>query len=250
MSSITDSDKILSRISSHDNFSKHDLTDWIISIIKPQNNESILDLGCGPGKQIFKIKEMFHDTKFLGYDKTTSSLELIQNFCKENSLNDVETVNSDLDDFSKSLQSYDNFDLIYSSFALYYSKNFKKLISSIYNKLNDNGRFFACGPIKGNNGELISFQQSIPKSTLEDVTYKMTDEILPVTKKIFTNTTTEFLDNPITFPNLDSLMNYWKSSWLFEENIEKEFFEKAKEYFEIHETFITTKKIIGILGKK
>lgn len=121
MSSITDSDKILSRINSHDNFSKHDLNDWIISIIKPQKNEYILDLGCGPGKQIFKIKELFPDTKILGYDKTTT-LELIQNFCKENSLHNVETINSDLDDFSNSLQSYDNFDLIYSSFALYYSK--------------------------------------------------------------------------------------------------------------------------------
>jgi ubiquinone/menaquinone biosynthesis C-methylase UbiE len=250
MSSITNSDKILSRINSHDNFSKHDLNDWIISIIKPQNNEYILDLGCGPGKQIFKIKELFPDTKFLGYDKTTSSLKLIENYCKENSLKDVETINSDLDDFSNTLQKLDNFNLIYSSFALYYSKNFEKLISSIYNKLHDNGRFFSCGPIKGNNGELISFQQSIPESTLEDVTYKMTDDILPVTKKIFDNTSTEFLDNPITFPTLESLMNYWKSSWLFEEKIEKEFFEKAKKYFETNESFVTTKKIIGILGKK
>lgn len=77
------------------------------------------------------------------------------------------------------------------------------MISGIYDKLNENGRFFSCGPIKGNNGELISFQQSIPESTLEDVAYKMTDEILPVTKKSLLIQVLNSLIIQLLFPTLN-----------------------------------------------
>ena len=248
MSSITDSDKILSRINSHNDFSKYDLNEWIISITVPKPDEFILDIGCGPGKQIFKIKELYPSSKIVGVDKTFSSLKLIDDFSKNQSISGVSTVHGDLDSISILLKNYENFNLIFSSFALYYSKNFKKLITDIKSKLKPSGRFFCCGPIKGNNGELISFQQSIPDSIFEDVKYKMKDEILPCIENTFNSTSINYFENPITFPDVMSVMNYWKSSWLYEEKIENKFLEKLQLFFKTNDNFVTTKKIIGILG--
>jgi len=219
-----------------------------MKITKPKDGELILDIGCGPGKQIFKIKESYPTTKIIGLDKTLSSLKLIENFCNEKSFFDVSTVNGNLDDLNKLLENFTDFNLIFSSFALYYSENFEKLIPDIKSKLDPNGRFFCCGPIKGNNGELITFQQSIPDSSFEDVKYKMKDEILPVIEKTFKTVTIEYLENPIVFPDVQSVMNYWTSSWLYEEKIENQFFEKLKLFFKNNDCFTTTKKIIGILG--
>lgn len=248
LSSITDSNKIISRIDSHDNFSKHNLNEWIMNITKPKNDELILDMGCGPGKQILKIKESCPTARIIGLDKTVSSLKIIENFCIEKSISNVSVINGDLDDLNELLKNFNDFSLIFSSFALYYSKNIEKLISDIKNKLKSNGRFFCCGPIKGNNEELITFQQSITNSNLEDVKYKMKDEILPSIEQTFKSTTTEYLENPISFPDVQSVMNYWKSSWLYEEKIENQFLEKLKLFFQNNDNFITTKKIIGILG--
>lgn len=250
VSSISDRKKITSRINTHDNFADLDLNDWIIKKINPKNTEIILDLGCGPGKQIFIIKNLYPYSTIFAFDQNQDSLNFIKNKSVEENIEKIHIIQGDLDIFDTKIDIKQNFDLIYSSFALYYSKNIPELIQKIKNKLIHNGRFFCCGPILGNNGELIKFQKNILGSQLQDVKYKMEDDVLPAIKTNFQKITVEYFNNPIHFPSADTVVDYWKSSWLFEPKIEQSYVDAINEYFTSHHEFVTTKKIIGIFAEK
>jgi len=136
-----------------------------------------------------------------------------------------------MDNLPDLLGNTNKFDLIISCFAIYYSKKIPELIATIKRLLNNEGRFFVCGPIQGNNSELIEFHSQILKSPIEHIKFPMTKTILPEIKKKF------------------SMIDYWKSYYLYDQNLEEEFIFKTKNYFKKHTEFISTKKIIGIIAR-
>lgn len=138
------------------------------------------------------------------------------------------------------------FNLITSCFALYYSENLPSLIQKIKKLLLPGGRFFVCGPIEGNNSELITFQSEIKNSIKRNSPYLMDETILPEIKTHFKEISLDTFVNPLSFPTSTSLIDYWKSYVLYEPSIEQEFIEKVKLHFSKNKTFVTTKKILGI----
>ena len=57
MSVNTDSKKLETRIETHKQFSTYDINEWILSYVKPQKNEKLLDIGCGTGEQILSFSK-------------------------------------------------------------------------------------------------------------------------------------------------------------------------------------------------
>jgi ubiquinone/menaquinone biosynthesis C-methylase UbiE len=241
----TDTNFLTERINSHKQFSKNDINEWILPHIQLENGTKFLDIGCGTGEQLIRIAKKYPMTHCMGIDISQNSLKHIENFAQKYSISNIKTKFVDIDNISVGIGDK-KFDVIISCFALYYSQNIPKLISSIKQHLNYDGKFFVCGPVEGNNKELVEFQLNIDGTTKKYGPFIMTDTILPEIQKFFSNVALDYFYNPISFPDPSSLFNYWKSYILYEPKIEKQFLEKIKKYFLKHKKFVTTKKVMGI----
>lgn len=249
MSSFTDSKKLQTRINAHKDYSKYDINDWILKQVDLKNGETLLDIGCGTGEQILKFAKLCPQSELCGIDVTLESINIINETCENNKISNVTTLIGPMDNFSNLLNKGKKFDIVNSCFSLYYSNNIPKIIDDVRNILNNNGKFFVCGPVFGNNAELIDFQAKI-QPEMKPTHYYMTEDILPEIIKKFRVVKKDFFINPLEFRNPEALIKYWKSYYLFNEKIEKEFINAVKNFFENNDKFITNKKVIGITALK
>ncbi len=161
--------------------------------------------------------------------------------------NNVKLICGNMDNLD-SLVNSEKFDLVSSCFALYYSENIPLLIQKIKNILVSGGRFFVCGPIEGNNTELIKFHSQIPHAKKQNLPFVMSEQILPELENQFKILSKDIFVNPLSFPSVNSLIDYWKSYALYEPHIEEEFIKKAELHFSKNNTFVTNKKILGVVA--
>lgn len=95
-------------------------------------DKKILDLGCGYGESDKYYKEL-GAKNVLGLDISEHMIEIAN---KTNKTNGVEYEVMAMEDIS---QINDKFDIIMSSLAFHYLKDYTQLVKDIYNLLNDNG---------------------------------------------------------------------------------------------------------------
>ena len=249
MSSYTDTKKLETRIDTHKKYSTYDIHEWILEKVSLKNGEKLLDIGCGTGEQLLRFAKKYPNSKIIGLDVAEKSLKIIEEECSKNNIRNIEMILGEMDDLPTLLGSTNSFDVVNSCFAMYYSKNIDKLISNITDILKPNGRLFICGPIPGNNAELIKFQEEISNFVSKELRFVMTEVILPVVLKKFGNVTEYHFNNPIKFPNAAALIDYWKAYPLFDSFAEEVFANSAKKFFEQNSQFVTTKRVLGILAK-
>jgi SAM-dependent methyltransferase len=108
----------------------------VIGLLKKYKPKNIVDVGCGPGMPLIRIKE--NGFNIYGYDKAKNMvLEAKKNL--EEYKYDKELIFQD--DFENPKNFKKNFfDCIIGLGAFYYSKNFKKTILNNKKKLTKNGR--------------------------------------------------------------------------------------------------------------
>jgi len=219
-----------------------------MKIVSLKNGEKLLDIGCGTGEQLLRFAKNCPDSKLIGIDASKESLNVIKARCQTEGISNVDVIEGNMDDVSELLNLNSKFDVITSSFVLYHSKNIKKITSQIKELLVENGRVFVCGPVPGNNEELINLQATISPSVFTKTKYVMIDEILPEISNRFQKVVNEYFLNPVHFPDAASLVQYWKSYYLYDQNIEREFIDKVEKHFQKQNKFITTKKVLGIIA--
>lgn len=95
-------------------------------------DKKILDLGCGYGESDKYYKKLGAKS-VLGVDISEHMIEIAN---KTNKTNGVEYEVKAMEDIS---QINDKFDIIMSSLAFHYLKDYTQLVKDIYNLLNDNG---------------------------------------------------------------------------------------------------------------
>ncbi len=239
-----------SRIATHANFAKYEINDWIIPALKVQESNNILDIACGNGKQLIPISEMINENgSITGLDISEELLKEV-NTHTENKKNVIlkKGEMENIDEYFKN----EYFDLILCCFGLYYSKDYKNTIKDIYNKLKDNGNCFVCGPIKRNNQELTDIHETFGKLSDEYMLHNnfMKNFALPYFKSLFSEVKTEIFENQVTFPNKETLLKYWKSYTLFEQEDQNKFEKAIEDIFIKEGKFITKKVVMGITAKK
>ena len=204
-------DALNNRISAHANFAKYEINDWIIPKLEIKEDSQILDVACGNGKQLIPISKMINaNGTITGLDISKELLNEIQlNARKDN----VFLKQGNMEDIGKEFKN-EQFDLIFCCFGLYYSKDYKRTISDIYDKLKNDGKCFVCGPMNRNNRELTDIHETFGELPEEYNMHNnfMENNALPYFESLFKDVRTEVFENPITFPNKEELLRYWKSS--------------------------------------
>jgi ubiquinone/menaquinone biosynthesis C-methylase UbiE len=140
---------------------RHNLEDWIIRRVKPEKGMKVLDIGCGTGKQIFAFLPLISPTgSIVGVDISAEAVTEVMSKARKENIENVKAVKASMDElFGVFIDS--KFDLIISTYAIYYSKDMASLLKGLKLLLNSRGHIFISGPGKGTNQEVINLINNI-----------------------------------------------------------------------------------------
>lgn len=244
-STATDKEKLQKRIRTHEKYSKYDINEWILDILKINGNESILDVGCGTGKQLIPLAEKTKGI-VVGVDVNKESLDHIKGAFKGRNRN-VKLILSSMEEMHEKLKEFPKFDIIISCFAIYYSKKPEETIIQLKRLLKKGGRFFICGPGINNNKALLDLHSKIGELPRMHKGF-FENFAIPFVKENFGNVRVFKFKNPVTFPDVNSLVEYWLSYSIGDKNKADQFKMIAKNAYKGGKKFTTVKEVIGILA--
>ena len=130
------SNALNNRLSAHANYAKFEINEWIIPKLEIKEDDQVLDIACGNGKQLIPISETINKNgSITGLDISKDLLDEIKSKINGSyNLNNSNTIILKQGNMEEIENIFNNkrFDLIYCCFGLYYSKDYKKTINDIY----------------------------------------------------------------------------------------------------------------------
>lgn len=128
----------------------NDLTLWGLSHIKLADKKSILDIGCGGGKNIENLLKFAPDAVVYGVDYSSASVKASIKLNKEAvKVGKVKVVCSDVKSMPFASQS---FELITAFETIYFWQDMKKAFDEVYRVLKKDGSFVICNESKKREG--------------------------------------------------------------------------------------------------
>lgn len=247
-----DSKKLDIRAYVNENFSRYNLDEWIVSNLKLNEGDKVLDIGCGSGKQIpYYLSKIGTSGVLYVIDSSSDSIEKVKQ--KHGNDKRVHIFCAKMEEINKIIPLTNFFDKIVSTFAIYYTSTPENTFKTLHNMLNKKGIVFVSGPAKITNQEFIDFQKNIGLKTTEDVTkwsVFLENTAQKLMKTNFGNVERIDLINPVSFPNAELLIDYWKATPLYSKQYEKAFIDAAEEHFRKNRVFFNSKNIIGLKSIK
>ncbi|NQT15068.1 MAG: class I SAM-dependent methyltransferase [Planctomycetes bacterium] len=250
----TDAKALHRRIRAHDKYGAEDLNEWIFGNLALASGMSILDLGCGTGKQTIPMaRTVGNEGAVLSVDLSQEALDLLSKEAVTAGVDgQIATLCCSLDDVHSHLQNR-LFDRVLSSYSLYYSHKPEDVIKTIWGVLKREGGFFFCGPSKENNRELKALHYGLREMQIPPETGGaafMEDTGQRVVRTLFRDVAVVSFENPLRFSSAEALHDYWRSYNLYEEDLEDVFKRAAAEHFKENAVFETRKRVIGVRATK
>ena len=132
-----------------------DLDQWILGIAQPAGGQHVLDLGCGTGKQVFAVApRVLPGGSVLGVDISADAVAEVNRQAATRGPSHVSATRLSLDECVGALGGR-SFDLILSTYAIYYASDLVGLLNELSRLLSPGGSMFICGYGKGTNREMI-----------------------------------------------------------------------------------------------
>lgn len=250
----TDTAALKQRIQAHEKFGSNDLNDWIFDHLQLAEGLTVLDIGCGTGKQTLPMAQIVGETGHVyAVDFSQEALDALSNSSKEQGLEKrISFLRSDIDNLAEHLQK-EGFDRVLSSYALYYTRHPQTLFEVLHRCLKPGGILFFCGPAKDNNHELKVLHYALrgeqpPPETGGAVFMEETGPYLA--REYFAQVEVSTFQNPLRFDSADALYRYWSSYNLYNEKLDADFQVAAAKQFQTDAMFETVKRVIGIKAIK
>lgn len=218
------------RSSINEKLGNFDLDKWILEIAKLKPGMSVLDIGCGTGKQYLKfLEEIGTSGRIIGLD---ASEEMINKLNAElpYGLSNATTTVGKMENI-EDIFSGEKFDLIHSAYALYNGETPIDTIKQICSLTIDGGKFLVVGPYGKNQDDFykdLGNCQEVDKRMVWNSQKFMEEIVIPKVKLLYGKVNTYTASNVITFSKLDDLMAFWRSNYFNKDTEEciKEMFNK------------------------
>ncbi|RJR46515.1 MAG: class I SAM-dependent methyltransferase [Deltaproteobacteria bacterium] len=249
-----DTGALQKRLEAHSRFGSRDLNTWIFEHLDLTPGLSILDLGCGTGKQTLPLAQAVGPKgKVLAVDISQAALDDLQRQAREQGLAErIATRCLGLDAMEGQLEPA-GLDRVVSSYAVYYVEDPRRLFRALHQALKDGGIFFACGPALDNNADFLSFYYNLVKQSPPPLnkTGEFMEKTAPgLLREIFGGVDIFRFENPMRFDSADALLAYWSSHNLYDRQVEAAFRDAAGRHFRGHPEFVITKRAVGLRAKK
>ncbi|MFQ5921616.1 MAG: class I SAM-dependent methyltransferase [Anaerolineales bacterium] len=200
------------RIDIHQQYGSKDIDKWMLELLKPKQGISILDVGCGSGKQLMAFHQYLDgEAKITGGDINEELLEQARE--RNASVGDAWEVNEL--DFNERFPLPDEaYDLVSCCFAIYYSADIPITVSEIRRVLKPGGRLFTTGPMPQNKA---TFYEVIKEATGKPIppmpgSSRYDSEILGTIRHQFADVDTHIFENPLEFDSAEPFIAYTRAS--------------------------------------
>jgi ubiquinone/menaquinone biosynthesis C-methylase UbiE len=245
----SDTEALRRRIQQNVAGASSNLEDWIIQQVRPSAGMRVLDLGCGTGKQVFVLESLISPGgSILGVDLSAQAVEEVNQRAQRDGLPHVKAIEASLDDCAALLRN-ERFDLIVSTYAIYYATNEKQLLCDLRNHLTEQGRVFVCGPGQGTNQEIVdlvnglSAENGAKADPIDDfLSQADVDQIA----RFYSGHEIVRLPNSISFTSTDGVMQWWKNHNSFLPQAHDGVARALDDHIAIHGKFKLTKNVLGI----
>lgn len=251
----TDVAALKRRIQAHEKYALYDLNQWIFDHIKLAEGLSILDLGCGTGKQTLPMAQIVGDSgHVLAVDISQDALDALFQSAKELGLEKrISLLCIGFDDIREEHFHQQHFDRVVASYSLYYAQCPRTVFEVVYRVMKTGSILFFCGPAKDNNSELKHFHYALrgeqpPTENGAPVFMEETGQQLA--REFFTTVEVFTFENPLRFDSAEALYVYWSSCNLYDKNLDANFKAAATKHFQTHFMFETIKRVIGVKAVK
>jgi ubiquinone/menaquinone biosynthesis C-methylase UbiE len=216
---------LLARIDIHKKYGSRDIDQWMIHLLNPQKGSVILDVGCGLGKQCFLFyKALEGEADITGGDVNS---ELLEKARQENAKigNRIKLI--DLNFNRHFPLNNDQYDLLTSCFAIYYSEDIPFTISEMHRVIKPGGRLFTTGPMPENKRlfyEIIfeATQQPIPPMPGSS---RYSSQIHKAIQEQFSKVEVHIFENPLVFEDVEPFLAYTRASLSEDRRLWKSLFE-------------------------
>jgi ubiquinone/menaquinone biosynthesis C-methylase UbiE len=246
----TDTAALKQRLHAHDKYGSRDLNDWILEHLHLASGLSVLDIGCGTGKQTLPIAQIIGSAgHVLAVDISQEALDVLSYSSKMQELDKrVSLLHIDIDNLCGHIQA-EEFDRVLSSYALYYTRHPQTLFEVLHRCLKPGGILFFCGPAQDNNHELKVFHYALrgekPVTETGGSTF-MEETGQHLAHEYFAQVEVSAFQNLLKFDSADALYRYWSSYNLYDEKLDTDFQAAATKHFQTNVVFETVKRVIGV----
>ncbi|MEZ4848875.1 MAG: class I SAM-dependent methyltransferase [Bacteroidia bacterium] len=252
-SDISSASKLTARLSANSHASR-DFDEWCLrQFPELLLGANVLDLGCGTGKQVSLFAPLLSaSSKFYGIDLSGESLDILKK--DYSSPPQLELIGGSFDEMEKinSLEG-GTFDLIYASYALYYTKDLGKVINDVFRLLKPSGIFWVICPYSGTNQEFLSILRTYHEVEpfMDYVFDDFHKEVIAFGEKSgFRSLKPSLLRNKIHFPSAESFMKYLKNSLFYREGFDREILSDVQKVVDNLGEFPVSKHIVSLQLRK
>ncbi len=255
---------LFTRINIHDAYGARDIDKWMLEVLPLSEGMSILDVGCGAGKQCFSyLAHLNGKADITGAD---ISEELLGKARAENQKLGNKVTFTHVNFNEEFPFQSDTFDLASCSFAIYYAEDIPFTIKEMHRVLKPGGHLFTTGPMPENK---LMFYEIISEATGKKIppmpgSSRYASEILTSIEKQFSSVKVHVFENPLTFPSVEPFMDYTRASLSEDRLLWNSFFQTKEDFQKIIEdinnvaekwlerdgNLVMTKVVGGILATK
>lgn len=251
--SIQSTSMLQSRLNANQHASR-DFDEWCFrQLPELPIDAQILDLGCGTGKQIKLFSPVFSSAShFWGIDLSAESLENLRgSYQAAPKLSLIEGSFDELEKFPELKES--SFDLIYASYALYYTHNLSHVIRETYKLLKPGGLLWVITPYSGTNAEFLRIIRPLHEVEpfMDYVFDTFHQEVIEKAKTHrFTSIKPSMLRNKIPFTTGEAFMTYLKNSLFYRPGYDREIIDQVNQICLTEGKFEVSKNILSLQLRK
>ena len=219
------------RLNFNEKYSNSDFHKWLFGHLETVPYNSVLDVGCGTGKQSFYFANRNNDAQICSFDVSETSIASIVEKVNNDNINNIEAVVGNIDDVSNSVKQFriNEFDLVHSSFALYYSSNGMESLRQMISHLKDTGSLVISAPNSINTFlNFLSKYQEIPQLSWDCLEF-IDDIVLGFCHSNFNDIRTHLFVNNLLVTSADDLIENYRSSTFYNKNAENKIFKDIQE---------------------
>jgi SAM-dependent methyltransferase len=227
----------------------HDLEGWIAEQVPVGPGTRVLDLGCGLGKQVFALApRVVPGGSVLGIDISADAVAAVNRRAGSEALSHVSARELSLDDCLGALDG-GAYDLVLSSYAIYYARDMMKLLGGLRSLLAPAGQAFICGPGAGTNRELIDLLRALLPAGEgpPDISDFIGDDDLAALASRYAEVRPVRLANRIRFRTLEDVLSWWRHHNLFRPSVQEELARALRRNLDQQHEFVLTKNVLGVL---
>ncbi len=223
------------RIDIHDRYGSRDIDEWMLQVLDLHKGMSILDVGCGSGKQLIAFHHALDgEVELTGGDVNE---ELLDQARERAAAEGLEAEITYLDFDKRFPMDDDIYDLVSCGFAIYYSDDVTHTVREMHRVLKPGGRLFTTGPMPENKQFFYDVIREATGKTIPPMpgSSRYDSEILGAIRDTFAEVQVHIFENPLRFPEARPFIEYTRASLSEDRKLWSGFFDDKEDFNRVME---------------